>query len=149
MKEIEDSMAGYPDGRAALLSALHSAQYSEGWLAQESLKAISEKLNLPPAMVKGVATFYALYRHKPTGKYLIQLCTNVACMVMGAESFLDVLKREYGLEPGGTTDDGRFSLIVMECIGACGTAPAMLVNDDFHENMATEEQLLGILKGYK
>jgi len=149
MKEIEESMAGYPDGRAALLSALHTAQYGEGWLTQDSLQAIADKLNLPPAMVKGVATFYALYRHKPTGKYLIQLCTNVACMIMGAESFLDVLKREFGLEPGGTSEDGRFSLIVMECIGACGTAPAMLVNDDFHENVATGEQLLGILKGYK
>lgn len=149
MKEIEESMTAYPDGRSALLSALHSAQYEEGWITPESMTAISEKLNLPLAMVKGVATFYALYRHKPGGKYLIQLCTNVACMIMGAESFLDVLKREFGLDPGGTTEDGRFSLIIMECIGACGTAPAMLINDDFHENITTEKILLKILKGYK
>lgn len=149
MQQIDDCMSAYPDGRSALLSALHAAQYDEGWLTPESMAAISDKLNLPPAMVKGVATFYALYRHKPTGRYLIQLCTNVACMIMGAESFLEVLKKEFGLELGGTTEDGRFSLIVMECIGACGTAPAMLVNDEFHEDVTTEAKLLDILKGYK
>lgn len=148
MKKIEAARVKYPDSRAALLPALHTVQDREGWISQDSLMRVAEKLNLPPAMVKGVATFYALYRKHPGGKYLIQLCTNVACMVMGAESFLAVLKREFDLKPGGTTVDGRFSLIIMECIGACGTAPAMLVNDDFHENL-TEDRLLNILKGYR
>ena len=99
------------------------------------MEAVGELLNVPKATVKGVSTFYSMFRHRPGGRHLIQLCTNVACMVMGAESLVDILRGKYGLEPDGTTADGRFSLVIMECIGACGTAPAMLVDTDFHDNI--------------
>jgi len=82
------------------------------------------------------------------GRHVIQLCTNIACMLMGAETLVEFLKNKYGLAPGKTTGDGRFTLIIMECIGACATAPAMLVNEDFHENL-TKENIVEILERYK
>jgi len=146
--EIREIGRKYPDRRGALLPSLYLAQKEYGWLSQEAYETVSEALNLPPATVKGVATFYAMYRKKPMGRHLIQLCTNVACMVMGAERLVDLLKERYGLEPGGTTEDGRFSLVIMECIGACDRAPAMLVDTDFHSDL-NETNIFEILEKYK
>lgn len=137
----------YPTSRSEIMTSLHTAQNDGGWLSQEGLDHIARELNIPAAAIKGVATFYSMYRHVPMGRNIIQICTNVACMVMGAERLVDLLKKEFGLEPGGVTADGRFSLVIMECIGACGTAPAMLVNDDFHESL-DERNILEILNGY-
>ncbi len=147
-KEIEEVLSRYPDRRAALMPALYRAQAEFGYLSQDAYEAVAELLNLPKATVKGVATFYSMFKKKPMGRHLIQLCTNVACMVMGAETLLEKLKQRYNLEPGGTTEDGRFSLVVMECIGACDRAPAMLVDTDFHPNL-TEDNIFEILESYK
>jgi len=146
--EIRVLSGKYPDRRGALLPALYVAQKEAGWLSQEALDTVSAALNLPQATVKGVATFYAMYKHRPMGRHLIQLCTNVACMIMGAERLVDLLKEKYGLEPGGTTGDGRFSLVIMECIGACDRAPAMLVDTDFHADL-TGDNIFRILEKYE
>jgi NADH-quinone oxidoreductase E subunit len=146
--EIDELLKRYADRRGALLPALYLAQEKAGWLSQEALETVSEVLNLPKATVKGVATFYSMYKHRPMGRHLIQLCTNVACMVLGAERLVDLLEKKYGLRPGGTTEDGRFSLVIMECIGACDRAPAMLVNSDFHADL-NENNILEILESYK
>ena len=148
IKEIEEIRAKYPNSRAALLPAISVAQREFGWLSPEAYEAVADLLGVPKATVRGVATFYAMYKQKPMGKHLIQFCTNVSCMILGAEKLVDFLKNKYGVEPGGVSPDGRFSLVIMECIGACGTAPAMLVNDDFHENL-TEENLEEILENYQ
>lgn len=148
LEEIEDIKAKYPDTRAALLPALYIAQKEFGWLSLDAMKAVADALNLPESDVRGAASFYSMFRLKPAGRNLIQLCTNVSCMILGAERLQDLLKERYGLLPGGTTDDGRFSLIIMDCIGACGTAPAMLVNTDLHENL-TEHNIPEILEKYK
>ncbi len=148
MDEIKEILKKYPDRRGALLPTLYVAQKEYGWLSQEALEEAAKALNLPPATVKGVATFYAMYKHKPMGRHLIQLCTNVACMIMGAERLVDLLKERYGLEPGGTTEDGRFSLVIMECIGACDRAPAMLVDTDFHSDL-NENNIFEILEKYE
>ncbi len=147
-KEIAELLKRYPDRRAALLPALYRAQAEFGYLSQQAYEAVAEALNLPKATVKGVATFYSMFKKRPMGRHLIQLCTNVACMVMGAETLLEALKNRYNLEPGGTTEDGRFSLVVMECIGACDRAPAMLVDTDFYSNL-TEENIFEILEKYR
>jgi len=133
---------------ASLLPALHFAQQRRGWLDGATIRLVANALGIPEAKARGVATFYSMFRFMPVGRHLIQLCSNVACMVMGAEVLLDFLKKRYGLEPGGTTQDRRFSLVIMECIGACGSAPAMLVNNDFHENL-TAESLSEILERYR
>ncbi len=148
IREIEGIRAKYPTARAALLPSIYVAQRDFGWLPADAYDAVSGILGVPKAIARGVGTFYAMYKQVPTGRHVIQLCTNVSCMILGAERLVDFLKKRYGLEPGGTTPDGRFSLVIMECIGACGTAPAMLVNDDFHENL-TEKYLDEILGRYK
>jgi NADH-quinone oxidoreductase subunit E len=147
-QELERIRMRYPTARAALLPALYLAQREHGWLSPEAYEEVSDLLGVPKAIARGVGTFYAMYKHKPAGRHIVQLCTNVACMILGAERLVDLLKNRYGLEPGGTTADKRFSLVIMECIGACGTAPAMLVNDDFHENL-TEESIVRILENYR
>ncbi len=148
LKEIEDIKAKYPDSKSALLPSLYIAQKELGWLSLEAMKAVADALNLPESDVRGTASFYSMFRLKPAGRNLIQLCTNVSCMILGAERLKDLLQDRYGLLPGGTTADGRFSLIIMECIGACGTAPAMLVNTDLHENL-TGHNIAEILDKYK
>jgi len=148
LEEINRIKSKYHDSRSCLLPALYIFQREYGWLSPEALEAVGEILNIPKATVKGVSTFYAMFSHKPTGRHLIQLCTNVACMIMGGERLLDVLREQYGLEPNITTPDSRFSLVIMECIGACDTAPAMLVDTDFHGNL-TGEKVIDILEKYK
>lgn len=148
IKELSEIRTKYPTARAALLPALYIAQREFGHLGPDAYEAVSEMLNVPKAIARGVGTFYAMYKQKPMGRNIVQLCTNVSCMILGAEKLVDFLKNKYGLAPGGTTSDGRFSLVIMECIGACGTAPAMLVNDDFYENL-TEKYIEEILGKYK
>ena len=148
LKEIGDIRERYPDRRSALLPALYIAQREFGWLSQEAMVSVAKALNLPEAVVRGTASFYSMFKHKPVGRHVIQLCTNISCMILGAEKLVDFLGARYGVKPDGTSEDGRFSLVIMECIGACGTAPAMLVNEDFHENL-TEKSIEEILLKYK
>ncbi len=148
LKEIDEIKAKYPDPRSALLPALYIAQREFGWLSPDAMRYVARTLNMPEAIVRGTASFYSMFKHKPAGRHLIQLCTNVSCMIVGAENLLDFLKTRYGIKPDSTTQDGRFSLIIMECIGACGTAPAMLVDTDFHDNL-TERSLEEILNSYE
>ncbi|MFN3396602.1 MAG: NADH-quinone oxidoreductase subunit NuoE [Thermodesulfovibrionales bacterium] len=138
----------YPEREAAVLPALYVAQGEYGWLSHEALKRVSEILNLPEAFVRGVATFYYMYKNKPMGRHLIQICTNVSCMLFGGERIADLLRERFNLEPGGITEDGRFSLIIMECIGACDMAPAMLIGKDLHGGL-NENNIFEILEGYK
>ncbi len=148
LKEIEEIKAKYPDRRGALLPALYVAQREFGWLSHEAMLNVSIALNLPEALVRGTASFYSMFRHRPLGRHIIQLCTNISCMILGSEKLVDLIKNNYGVLPNGTSGDGRFSLVIMECIGACGTAPAMFVNTDFHENL-TEKNIKEILEQYK
>lgn len=138
----------YPEREAAVLPALYIAQEEYGWLSHEAMRKVSNALNLPDAFVRGVATFYYMYRKKPMGRHLIQICTNVSCMLFGGERLVDLLRERYNLEPGGTTEDGRFSLIIMECIGACDMAPAMLVGKDLHGRL-DESNIFDLLERYK
>ena len=148
LKEIDEIKGRYPDSRSALLPSLYVAQREFGWLSHEAMSYVARTLNLPEAMVRGTASFYSMFKHKEAGRHLIQLCTNVSCMILGAERLVDFLRTKYGMEPDNTTQDGRFSLVIMECIGACGTAPAMLVNTDFYDSL-TEKRIEEILETYK
>lgn len=148
LKEIDEIRTKYPDRRSALLPSLYIAQREFGWLSQEAMLCVAKALNVSESMVRGTASFYSMFKHKPMGRHLIQLCTNVSCMILGAERLVDFLENKYGLQPNGTTGDGRLSLVIMECIGACGTAPAMLVNTDFYDNLS-EERIEKILEKYK
>ena len=147
LKEIDGIKERYPDSRSALIPSLYVAQREYGWLSNEALRTVADNLNLPEATVRATASFYSLLKNKPTGRHLIQLCTNVSCMILGSEKLKDLLLSKYGLEPGGTTADGRLSLMIVECIGACDVAPSMLVNEDSYGNL-TEQNINVILGKY-
>ncbi len=147
LKEIDGIKERYPDARSALIPSLYIAQREYGWLSNEALRFVADNLNLPEATVRATASFYSLFKNKPTGRHLVQLCTNVSCMILGSEKLKDFFGSKYGMEPGGTTADGRFSLIIVECIGACDDAPSMLVNEDSYGNL-TEQNIDVILGKY-
>jgi NADH-quinone oxidoreductase E subunit len=147
LQEIHNIQSSYPDRESALLPALYIAQREFGWLSNEALLLVAKALSLPEARVRGTASFYSMFKHKPVGRNLVQICTNISCMIAGSDDLVGLLKSMYGMEPNETTPDKRFSLVIMECIGACGTAPAMLVNTDFHDNL-TEKKIGEILEKY-
>jgi NADH-quinone oxidoreductase E subunit len=147
-KDIKELVRSCSAKEAALLPALYLAQGKTGCLDDKALELVSDTLLIPRARVRGVASFYDMFRSGPMGRHIIRLCTNVVCMIMGAEKLADMLDRKYGVKPFETSPDSRFSLVIMECIGACGTAPAMLVNDDLHENLS-EDRIVEILDNYK
>lgn len=144
-KKLAEYKTLYPARRSALIPSLHELQREYGWLSQDAMRFVAEYLNLPVAIVKSTASFYTLFKLNPLGRHHIRLCTNISCMLCGSEEVKDFLKSRYGLEPGMMTDDGRFSLSLVECIGACGGAPAMLVNEDTYEHISADkvEAILG------
>ena len=138
----------YPNKVALLLPALHQAQEEYGWLPSEVLQEIGEYIGIHPAQVREVASFYTMYNLKPVGKYHVKICTNVSCFLRGAEELMEHAERKLGIHCGETTKDRKITLQEEECLGACGTAPAMMLNDDYHENLTTE-RLDQILDGLR
>jgi len=136
--EIDAIVARYPDPRSALLPLLHIAQREMGWISPESMIWAAERLDLSPAHVEGVVTFYSMYFTKPVGRHVIQLCRTLSCDIRGAQGVRKLIHDKLGIAPGETTGDGKFSLVEVECIGACGTAPAMMIGDALHENLTPE-----------
>ena len=125
----------YPTKQALLLPALHAAQDEFGWLSPEVLEEVGEYIGIHPAQVREVASFYTMYNLKPVGKYHLKICTNVACCLRGADELVEHCEKKLGIQCGETTQDRRFTLAEEECLGACGTAPAMMLNHDYHENL--------------
>ena len=148
MEGLDHILANYPDKRSALLPVLNKAHDLYGWLSPETMEHVADALGLTPSHVRGVATFHVLYRKQKPGRHMVQICTNITCMLFGAEKLLDVLDSEFDLRPGETSGDGRFSLLVMECIGACDKAPAMVVDSDLHQ-VKDREGLVRMLEDYR
>jgi NADH-quinone oxidoreductase subunit E len=145
MKKLEPR---YPTKVALLLPALHAAQDETGWLPPEVIDEIGVYIGIHPAQVKEVASFYTMYNLKPVGKYHLKICTNVACALRGAEGLVEHCEKKFDIRCGETSRDRRFTLNEEECLGACGTAPAMMLNDDYHENLdaAKLDKILGGLE---
>lgn len=129
----------YPDAQAACLPALHVAQGHLNYVSDDVLGLVGEILALPVAYVQGVATFYTMYNKAQVGKYHLQLCTNVSCMLRGGEQLLAGLEGYLGIKAGQTSPDGIFTLAEVECLAACGTAPVLQVNDKYYENMDLDQ----------
>lgn len=125
--------------RDALIPLLQQVQECEGYVSESAIQAIGTHLGLPASKVYGVATFYNQFRFKPVGRYHIQVCRGTACHVKGSAAVLEALQFELGIPPGGTTGDGMFSLEVVACIGACGLAPVISVNGEFHAALTPEK----------
>jgi NADH-quinone oxidoreductase E subunit len=147
--KLEALFPKYPTKQACLLPALWMVQESRGWISEASIAEVGEVLGLTPAYVKGVVTFYTMYHTHPVGRHFIQVCTTSPCGLCGAEETLQAILRESGCgELGATSPDGRFTAIEVECLGACGFATPILVDDDFIEGV-TPERVPGILAAYK
>lgn len=142
--QIREAMKKYPQARSALLPALEIAQREAGYLSPQVLREVALLMDLPPVEVASVASFYTMLYRRPVGKHIIQVCTNISCSLMGAEHIVEVLQKKLGIQVGETTPDGRFTLLTVECLGSCGTAPMMQVDDTYYENV-TEERLDAIL----
>ncbi len=138
----------YPTKRSALVPTLLYAQDEIGSLTGEVIAELAQRLSLTDLEVRNVISYYSMLTTKPRGKYNVQVCTNIACMLVGGEELLDHCKKKLGVGNKGTTADGLFSLEEVECIGACSWAPAVQVNYDFHENL-TNAKMDQILDGYK
>ncbi len=138
--EIEALRPSYPTTRALLLPALHAAQRAGGgWLPEDTLRAIGDYLELPYSDVMGVVSFYDLFHDKPVGRHRIRVCTNLSCALRGAEEIVAALHQELGVHEGEVTPDGRCSFVHFECLGSCDTAPMMMVDDQYHENLTPEK----------
>jgi NADH:ubiquinone oxidoreductase subunit E len=145
---IKELIAQHANPHGALLPVLQLVQQESGELNQKALAAISEMLDIPASKVKGVASFYITLAHQQVGKHVIKVCTNLACMVFGADEIVDFLKKQYSLVSASLTEDRLFSLMTTECIGACCGAPAILVDNNLYENL-TKDRLVDILKGFQ
>jgi NADH-quinone oxidoreductase subunit E len=147
--DIEPIVNKYPAGRRdALIPLLQDVQTSQGYLSRDAVVRIGRHLRLPASKVYGVATFYNQFRFQPLGRYHIQVCRGTACHVKGSLSTLSTIQRTLNLKPGQTTRDGNFSLEVVACLGACGLAPVMAVNGEFHAG-ATAERVTKVLRTLK
>jgi NADH-quinone oxidoreductase subunit E len=144
MKKLEPR---YPNKVALLLPALHAAQDELTWLPPQAMEEIGEYIGIHPAQVKEVASFYTMYNLKPVGKYHLKVCTNVACCLRGAYDVVGHAEKKLGIKCGQTTPDKQFTLVEEECLGACGTAPAMMLNNDYVEKLDVKkmDRILGEL----
>jgi NADH-quinone oxidoreductase subunit E len=147
-RRVDAIVARYPQARAALLPVLWAVQEHSGWIEPEAEVWVAARLGTTPSHVHGAVTFYTMYKQRPSGRHHIQICTTLSCMLRGSDELLDHLKRKLGIDEGQVTPDGKFSLVRVECLGSCGTAPMFQLNDDFHENL-TLEHVDTLLDGLK
>jgi NADH-quinone oxidoreductase subunit E len=129
----------YPTKRAVTLPALHLVQHEYGWIPTQALSEIAKFLELAPAEVLVTATFYEEYWLKPKGKYLLQVCRSLACEICGSRDLTEHVMKKLNLQVGETTADKKFTLVELECLGSCGTAPAIMVNEVLHENITVDQ----------
>lgn len=135
-KRFDDLLPRYPTKEAVLIPALHLSQETWGWISPEVVHYLSELLDLSPATVFGVVSFYDMLDTKPVGKYRLRVCTNLSCMVSNAYDIYEHLCEKLDVKPHQTTKDGLYTVLEVECLGSCGTAPVVQVNNDYHESMS-------------
>ena len=148
LKKIETVRKKYPTALAAVMPVIYIAQEQNGYLSNEAMEEIASVLGVDKVNVLSVVTFYTMYHTKPMGKYHVQVCTNVSCMLRGGYKIWDQVKGKLGLDHMQVSEDSKFSLEEVECMGACGYAPMLAVNEDYFENLTKEkvEEILDSLK---
>ena len=132
-------IARYQRTRSALIPLLHVAQEQDGWVTEDAMAHIAELLDLTPAEVLGTCSFYEMFKREPVGEYLVNVCTNIACMLLGGEELLHHLEGTLGIKPGSTTADGKFTIEDVECIAACTEAPCLQVNYRYFHKVTNEQ----------
>jgi NADH dehydrogenase (ubiquinone) flavoprotein 2 len=137
--ELDEILTRYPTKMAALLPALWIVQRERGWVSETAMVEVAQVLDLTPAYVKGVVTFYTMYHQHPVGRYFVQVCTTSPCGACGAEDVVRAFLEHTGTrELGVTSPDGKFTVIEVECLGACGFATPVMVNEEFHESVTAD-----------
>lgn len=148
LQKLQEIISKYKHTRGALIPVLHEAQELFGYLPVTVQKAVSEGLNIPLTEIYGVVTFYTQFSLEPKGRFKIQVCLGTACYVKGAGAILDKFKEKLGINVGDCTEDGKFSLDACRCIGACGLAPVVMINEDVYGRL-TPDDVEGIIEKYK
>jgi NADH-quinone oxidoreductase subunit E len=144
--EVHRLRQRYPEGRSAVMGALRLAQERHnGWLPPEAMREVAHAMDLTPAQVEAVATFYDMYNLEPVGKHLVEVCTNLSCALVGAKHVVDALEQELGIPPGETSDDGEVTFRLVECAGGCGYAPVVIV-DHWYREPTTPEDVPGLVE---
>ena len=138
-REISVILKRYPETGAALLPVLWLCQERWGWISPGIMNAIAHRLGISPSFVEGVVTFYTMFQRKPPGRFLVQVCTTLSCQLCGTSDLVERLKQKLGIDFGETTADGQFTLVDVQCLGACGEAPIVQINDDYYTELTPEK----------
>ena len=141
IQHIDEWIAKYPvdEKQSAVMEALMVVQGENGYLTPAAMDAVAEYLQMPAISVYEVASFYSMYESKPLGRHLVNVCTNISCLLRDSAAVVEHLEKKLDIKLGGTTEDGRFTLRSVECLGACVNAPMMQVDKDYHENLTPEK----------
>lgn len=147
-KSYKSIMEKFENKESSLIALLHEIQKENGYILEEDLEELSKLTNINYSRIKSVATFYTMFNLKKVGKYHIQICRNLSCHMAGAKKLVDYIKNELNIKEGEVSEDGYFSFTEVECLGACGTAPVIMVNDKYYENM-DEDKLVKLIEELK
>jgi NADH-quinone oxidoreductase E subunit len=149
LKKLDEIKSRYPHSHASLMPVLWLAQEQFGWISKEVMEYTGKLLNIPVEHILGVVRFYTMFNKSPVGKNHLQVCTNVSCMLRGGYDILDYISKRLNIKPGETSENDNFTLTEVECLGSCGTAPMMQVNNYFEENLTKEkiDKLISELSG--
>lgn len=139
VEKIEKLKERYPNPKALTLPCLWMVQYQEGFISLDAIEAISEVIDSPAMEIYRVATFYTMFNLEPVGKYHIQLCKTLSCALCGKSEVLEKLAERLGIKAGESSKDGKYTLTQVECLGSCGTAPVMQINDTYYENLTAQK----------
>lgn len=138
-QRVDEIIGRYPNQQAALIPVLWVAQGEFGYLSTEAMALVAERLDVPRAQVISTATFYTMLHKRPVGKFHVQLCKTLSCYLRGSDELVECCKKKLGIGPGETTPDELFTIEEVECLAACGTAPAARINDDYYESLTPDE----------
>ena len=135
-EKVEKILSQYPDKQSATLPLLHLAQLENGYISGAVINTVADLVDCHPAVVMDCVSFYTMLYTKPQGRHIIQVCQTLSCSLNGADALVDHVTDKYGIKPGETTEDGRFTLMKVECLGSCGTAPVVQINKEYHEGLS-------------
>lgn len=148
-EKIQTELKRYETKESAIIPSLYIAQKeNNGWVNEEVINSLSQEMGIPHSKINEVFKFYTMFNQKEVGKYHVQVCTNISCAINGARELAQHLCKELHIKTGETTEDGKFTVSHVECLGSCGTAPMMQINEDYHENL-TPESAINILRSLK
>ena len=147
-EKLNNIISQYPDKKSATLPLLHLAQSENGYISDAVINTVSDFVDCHPAVVMDCVSFYSMFYTKPHGRHIIQICQTLSCSLNGADALVDKVTDKYDIKPGQTTEDGRFTLIKVECLGSCGTAPVAQINNEYHERLS-QKKLNDLLDSHK